>query len=180
MFGFDSLSRNAFMRKLPKSYEYLTKILKADVLKGYNIVGDGTPQALIPLLTGFTELELPEARKRKFSSTYVNSYPFIWKEYQKAGYVRSLSLKKTLKIIISDFKATAFNEDEPKIGTFSYRLNGFSKEPPTDHYMRTYYLAIENDLSNYKKLCVGSVPKHKVMLEYTKDFIGKLAIFDFH
>ena len=94
MFGFDSLSRNAFMRKLPKSYEYLTKVLKADVLKGYNIVGDGTPQALIPLLTGFTELELPEARKRKFSSTYVNSYPFIWKEYQKAGYVRSLSFKK--------------------------------------------------------------------------------------
>jgi hypothetical protein len=83
------MSRNAFIRKLPKSYEYLTKVLKADVLKGYNIVGDGTPQALIPLLTGYTELELPETRKRKFSSAYVNTYPFIWKDYQKAGYVNT-------------------------------------------------------------------------------------------
>jgi Protein of unknown function (DUF229) len=37
--GFDSLSRNAFIRKLPKSYKYLTTELRADVLKGYNIIG---------------------------------------------------------------------------------------------------------------------------------------------
>lgn len=167
MMGFDSLSRNAFIRKLPKAYDYLTKVLSADILKGYNIVGDGTPQALIPLLTGFTELELPETRKRKFSSTYVNAYPMIWNKYQKSGYV------------------TAFNEDQPKIGTFSYRLNGFDKQP-TDHYMRTYYQAIENELSNSEKLCVGSRPRHQVMLDYTKDFIQKYNstnpsfIFSFH
>jgi hypothetical protein len=90
MFGFDSMSRNAFIRKMPKSYDYLTKELNADVLKGYNIIGDGTPQALIPLLTGFTELELPETRKRKFSSSFVNSYPMVWKSYQKSGYVTAL------------------------------------------------------------------------------------------
>ena len=49
MFGFDSLSRNAWIRKLPKSYKYMTEHLNADVLQGYNIVGDGTPQALIPV-----------------------------------------------------------------------------------------------------------------------------------
>lgn len=167
MFGFDSLSRNAFIRKLPKAYDYLTNVLHADVLKGYNIIGDGTPQALIPLLTGYTELELPETRKRKFSSHYVNMYPMIWKKYQKAGYV------------------TAFNEDQPKIGTFSYRLNGFDKQP-TDHYMRTFYQAIENDLGTYKKLCVGSTKRHQVMLDYTKDFVEKYNktnpsfIFSFH
>lgn len=167
MMGFDSLSRNAFIRKLPKSFDYLTNKLHADVLKGYNIIGDGTPQALIPILTGFTELELPETRKRKFSSTFVNSYPMIWKKYQKAGYV------------------TSFNEDQPKIGTFSYRLNGFDKQP-TDHYMRTYYQAIEGDLSYYKRLCIGSRPRHQAMLDYTKDFIFKYNttnpafIFSFH
>lgn len=41
MYGFDSLSRNAFIRKLPNSYKYLTENLQADVLNGYNIVGDG-------------------------------------------------------------------------------------------------------------------------------------------
>ena len=87
----------------------------------------GTPQALIPLLTGFTELELPETRRRMKNSDYVNVYPMIWKEYERYGYV------------------TSFNEDVPDIGTFTYRLNGFD-EQPTDHYMRTYYLAIEGML----------------------------------
>lgn len=152
IFGFDSLSRNAVIRKLPKAYNYITTELKGDVLKGYNIIGDGTPQALIPLLTGYTELELPEARKRKFSSHYVDVYPMIWKEYQAAGYV------------------TAFNEDQPKIGTFSYRLKGFDKQP-TDHYMRNYYIAIEPELRHYKKYCVGSRPKHLIIFDYTFDFL---------
>lgn len=166
MFGFDSLSRLAFMRKLPKTYEYLTDELGGHVLEGYNIVGDGTPQALIPILTGFTELELPETRRRKKNSDYVNVYPFIWKEYQEYGYV------------------TSFNEDVPSIGTFSYRLNGF-KEQPTDHYQRLYYLAIEDDLRTYKRLCVGSKPRHQVMLDYTKEFMQKYTdtprfVFSFH
>lgn len=52
MWGMDSISRNNFIRKLPRTYSLLTKILGAVVLEGYNIVGDGTPQALIPILTG--------------------------------------------------------------------------------------------------------------------------------
>lgn len=111
MFGFDSLSKNAFIRKLPKTYDFLTQHLKGDVLQGYNIVGDGTPQALIPILTGFTELELPETRKRMKGSKSVNVYPMIWSEYEQNGYV------------------TSFNEDVPQIGTFSYRLNGFDQQP---------------------------------------------------
>lgn len=111
MYGFDSLSKNAFIRKLPKTYDFLTQHLKGDVLQGYNIVGDGTPQALIPILTGFTELELPETRKRMKDSKSVNVYPMIWTDYEQNGYV------------------TSFNEDVPKIGTFSYRLNGFEQQP---------------------------------------------------
>jgi hypothetical protein len=154
MFGLDSMSRNSVIRKLPKTYEFITNELKADILRGYNIIGDGTPQALIPLLTGLTELELPETRKRKFSSNYVDLYPMIWKKYQAAGYV------------------TAFNEDQPNIGTFSYRLKGF-QQTPTDHYQRTFYVAIESDLHNYKKYCVGSRPKHQAMLDYTYDFMQR-------
>ena len=52
IWGFDSISHNTFIRKLPKSYELLVNGLGGTVLKGYNIVGDGTPQALIPILTG--------------------------------------------------------------------------------------------------------------------------------
>lgn len=34
IFGFDSISRNTFIRKLPKSYAYLSNILRGHVLKG--------------------------------------------------------------------------------------------------------------------------------------------------
>lgn len=51
MFGMDSLSHMMVQRVLPKMYSKL-KSMNARVLKGYNIVGDGTPQALIPILTG--------------------------------------------------------------------------------------------------------------------------------
>ncbi|KAJ8960982.1 hypothetical protein NQ318_020286 [Aromia moschata] len=132
MFGFDSLSRNAFIRKLPRSYEYLTKILNGTVLQG-------------------TELELPDTRKRIKNTKYVNSYPFIWDDYRDAGYV------------------TAFFEDVPELGTFTYRLNGFD-EPPTDHYMRPYYLASLGERHKWPKYCTGDIPRHKLMLNAIKDF----------
>lgn len=57
MFGFDSVSRMSWIRMLPQSYEYMIKE-GFIVLKGYNIVGDGTPQNLLPILTGKKETEL--------------------------------------------------------------------------------------------------------------------------
>lgn len=55
---------------------------------GLNIVGDGTPQAFIPFLTGKTEEELPLTRKRFSTADFVdNVYPFIWKNFSDAGYV---------------------------------------------------------------------------------------------
>ena len=44
VWGQDSISRLMFMRKLPLTWNYLQSQLKAIVLQGYNIVGDGTPQ----------------------------------------------------------------------------------------------------------------------------------------
>ncbi|XP_001359906.2 uncharacterized protein [Drosophila pseudoobscura] len=166
MFGFDSLSRNAFMRKLPRTYEYLTKQLGATVLKGYNIVGDGTPQALVPLLTGFTELELPETRKRFSGSGSVDSYPMIWQDFARLGYM------------------TSFNEDLPNVGTFTYRMNGFQSQP-VDHYLRTYFVQAEQMAGDSQPNCIGHQPDHITMLEYTKNFMLKYRdaprfVFSFH
>ncbi|XP_024890478.1 uncharacterized protein LOC112466554 [Temnothorax curvispinosus] len=148
MFGFDSLSRNTFVRKLPKTYRFI-KQLNALVLEGYNIVGDGTPQALIPILTGKIELELPETRKRIHNANYVNVYPMIWNKYEEHGYI------------------TSFMEDVPHIGTFTYRLKGFDKQP-THHYMRTYYLAASPYFKTYNKFCIAGTPRHMVMMNYIK------------
>ncbi|EDW80949.1 uncharacterized protein Dwil_GK11802 [Drosophila willistoni] len=166
MFGFDSLSRNAFIRKLPRTYDYLTNQLGAIVLKGYNIVGDGTPQALVPLLTGYTELELPETRKRFSGAGSVDAYPMIWKDFAELGYM------------------TSFNEDLPNVGTFTYRMNGFETQP-VDHYLRTYYLQAGHMQSDSAPNCIGHQPDHITMLEYTKNFMLKYRdnprfVFSFH
>lgn len=161
MFGFDSLSRNAFIRKLPKTYEYLTKKLGAIVLTSYNIVGDGTPQALVPILTGYNELELPETRKRMSDAMPVDqAYPLIWKDYEDHGYI------------------TSFNEDIPNAGTFTYRMKGFDSQP-VHHYLRTFYLEVDNILSSNTPFCAGHTPGHMVMLDYTKNVSNKLSVRNF-
>lgn len=52
MIAFDSMSHLCYQRKLPKLYNYLKNVLGATILNGYNIVGDATTAALIPMLTG--------------------------------------------------------------------------------------------------------------------------------
>ena len=74
---FDSLSHMTYIRKLKKTYKYFTEVLKGSVLNGYNIVGDGTPQALIPIFTGKTELELPRTLKRLAKKEFVDVYPMV-------------------------------------------------------------------------------------------------------
>ncbi|XP_069997397.1 uncharacterized protein [Penaeus vannamei] len=155
MIGFDSLSRNTFIRTLPKSYAFLSDVLGAQVLEGYNIVGDGTPQQLIPILTGKTELELPETRRRMGKQAqYVNSYPFVWDDFKKNGYV------------------TMFAEDQPHIGTFTYRLRGFDA-PPTHHYMRPFFVSVYPEYKDHPKLCLRNTPRHKVFFRYIEDFMAE-------
>ncbi|KAK7095815.1 hypothetical protein V1264_005180 [Littorina saxatilis] len=139
MLGFDSMSRMSWLRNVPQTRDYFVHTLEGVELEGYNIVGDGTPAALLPILTGKMEEELPEARKGFPGVTTVDGHPWVWNDFSRHGYV------------------TAWAEDMPRGGTFQYRMLGF-KEPPTDHYMRPFYLAAEKE--NNKKLCLGSTPRH--------------------
>ncbi|CAH1254860.1 Hypp1424 [Branchiostoma lanceolatum] len=147
MLGFDSTSRLNFMRKLPKVYDYLTKEMGAVVLQGYNIVGDATAGAFIPMLTGHLESELPNVRRKAENSQFVDVYPLIWQQFKNRGY------------------ATLFAEDMPGFAAFNLRLNGF-KEQPTDHYMRPFWHTIDEGPT----FCYGSVPKHVMMFDYLKEF----------
>ena len=79
---------------------YFVEQLGAVVVKGYNIVGDGTPQALLPMLTGRTETELPEARRGFKGARTVDDHPWIWRRLMRErGY------------------ATQWGEDGAQIGT---------------------------------------------------------------
>ncbi|CAH0718368.1 unnamed protein product, partial [Brenthis ino] len=166
IFGFDSTAKNGFIRRMPKSYKVLTETLGATVLNGYNIVGDGTPAALFPILCGKTELELPEMRKKMNDAT-LDIVPFLFYKLKEDGY------------------RTAYFEDMPWIGTFQYRFNGF-RHQPADHYLRSFFLEESRSgkkWSNSKtKYCVGDTPQYKLLLNITDQFFrldGKRFGFTF-
>ncbi|GMR50749.1 hypothetical protein PMAYCL1PPCAC_20944, partial [Pristionchus mayeri] len=155
MVSFDSVSQMTFRRKLPKTVRFLEEKLEAVVMNGYNIVGDGTPQAFIPILTGATEQEQPMTRRHRFWESYYvdDAYPLIWKNYSDAGYV------------------TLFAEDQAWLAMFEYRSTGF-RRPPTDHYLRPYFGDLEAKMNHTPfARCVGSDVQHKHWLRYAREFV---------
>ncbi|XP_052795473.1 uncharacterized protein LOC128228289 isoform X1 [Mya arenaria] len=171
MFGIDSTSRLSAIRKLPKTYEYLTKHLGAHVFKGYMKVGDNTFPNLVPILTGkrpWTD-DLPNPEGGKYD---VNPFPFIWQNFSRKHY------------------ATFFAEDYPILATFNTEGKGF-KSPPTDHYMRPWMLGLKEigfasevlksvllpfeynniNLKGTSSLCYGNKPIFKHLINYYKRFV---------
>ena len=52
LLSYDSLSRVSWFKRLPKTSEYILNEMKFNLLYGQNILGDGTPACMIPLLAG--------------------------------------------------------------------------------------------------------------------------------
>ena len=151
LFGFDSVSRMSWLRTLPKSHEYFVNVLGAVMLDSYNVIGDGTPQALLPILTGHTQSELPEARRGHAGAKVVDGHPWIWRDLASVGYV------------------TQWGEDISHVGTFQYRMLGF-RDPPVDHFWRPFDLALRTQLANHKQYCLRSMPRHVNMLNWVREF----------
>lgn len=151
--GFDSMSRQSVQRYLPETHDFFTRTLGGVLLEGNNIVGDGTTQALMPMLTGKAETEVPEVRRGHPGVRRIDeAVEFIWKKYERNGYV------------------THWAEDMAGIGTFQYRMLGF-KDQPVHHYLRPYFLEAERAAPFFKKYCMGSKPIHKVFLDWLKETI---------
>lgn len=150
MIGLDSTSRLAWRRHLPLTRDYFVNVLNGIEMEGYNILGDGTPAAIMPILIGHREEELHEARRGYEGAKPVDDFPWIWKEFKEAGY------------------ATAWGEDDAHLGTFQYRLLGFADQP-TDHYYRYFSLAIEPHYKDFKQYCLGSRPRHAVLQDYMRE-----------
>ncbi|CAG2233552.1 unnamed protein product [Mytilus edulis] len=172
IFGMDSVSRLAAIRELPKTMSYLENNLGAYVFKGYTKLGDNTLPNLAPLITGHYAFskEFPVVEHTKF-----DNHPFIWHNVSSLG------------------GTTMFLEDWPRISTFNLGTSGgggFLK-PPTNHYMRPFYLAINHmqmfespvsdvlqfledknvKLSSTSYLCYGEKSLHVIAIDYFKRFL---------
>ena len=149
--GMDSVSRVAWKRLSPKTYDYFERNLGGIILEGYNILGDGTPAALLPILCGKFEEELPAAERGKPNAKPVDGHPWIWKKFHEVGYM------------------TQFTEDQPHISTFTYRMLGF-REQPVHHYMRPFHLKYHKSKKPVDDLCLGSKRLHVISLDWVQEF----------
>lgn len=156
IFGFDSTSQAMFKRKLPKTTDYLQNKLDAYLFNGYTATGDGTTPILTALMTGKFVSELAGNKEDRLEED-LNRWPWIMKDYAKHGY------------------ATLYAEDDQKIAAFNIRMKGF-RLPPADHYMRPFWLALEDHklrkLKRQKKFphnnlaCLDSEALHNITLDY--------------
>lgn len=44
------------------------------------------------------------------------------------------------------------------------------RQQPVDHYMRVFYLEAERYYSRFRRLCLGSISRHKNMINWVKEF----------
>ena len=146
---FDSQSAANFERKLPKTYNFIKENRNSVIMKGHTINGDGTTAQLCALLVGILEEDLPEGRRSREASDYVDRWPFIFKQFSDSGYV------------------TMFSEDDASYASFNYRLKGF-KHPPTDHYARPFWIRVHESV--YDGFCVGGKATYEIGLNYTMSF----------
>lgn len=115
----DRTSAAHFQRMLPKTYAFLKDELDSIMFKSYSIVGENTTPAMSAFLTGKSlkeNCEFREARKGVKNSSFVDEWPFIFKDLKHLGI------------------ATMWSEDQPDIGTlylnvFNYQCFQFERLP---------------------------------------------------
>lgn len=49
------------------------------------------------------------------------------------------------------------------------------RHQPVDHYLRTFYLAVERRYATYRPYCVGSRPRHLNMISWQRQFFDRYA-----
>lgn len=152
----ESMSRLNMIRNMPKTYAYLTDHMNVEILKGMTKVGDNSFPNMVPFLTGRKVQMQPEEFPGKECSGPFDDWPFIWKNFSKAGYV------------------TALTEDNPEFTLFNYLSKGFIKQP-TDFYPRPLWLGLFQSplLTTSSDFCLGSVTSYQILFEWIKEFITK-------
>jgi len=108
------------MRFMKKTTNYLMNVLNATDVAGYNKVGYGTFDNMIPATTGKFYKELPWSFEKP---NQFDKYRFIWDDYVANGY------------------RSYYAEDYPFGALFDYKKPGF-RNNPTDYYSRHVFLSM--------------------------------------
>lgn len=154
MLGINDMSRINFHRGLPKSYNFL-KGKNWFEFKGYTrLASDSSFGNVFPILTGQSANQRYMRCNPKLN-TFLDDCDFIWKKFQKAGYI------------------TAFAEDQKNHSTFHARHKGFLRQP-TDYYFRPFVLEAEKNLQMRNKDGIGFCLGPWQVMDYILVYVLKM------
>lgn len=153
--GLDTMSQMHFIRSMPKTQKYLTEVLSAVRLDGYNKIAENTLPNVFASMTGRSYTELVDECLDKevgIFSSRLDRCEFIWKIFAEKGY------------------RTGHSEDDVKFSIFNpFFTFAFESGPPTDYYWKPYQLFMENHLGHNSSYCYGPQLSFEVMLENVKN-----------
>lgn len=160
MIGIDSTSYNNMQRAFPLTYKYLTDLENNAIFDNLNSVGENTFPNHMAMLCGL--LESNNFNSDDFNhlyglvdnQTFHDHFPFIWKEYEKLGYV------------------SMFHLDNPKISMFHWGKQGFLYEP-VDYYNRAFTTKLEY-LRRKKQLCYLKKPMYRLHFDRIEEFVTRM------
>ncbi|XP_033726103.1 uncharacterized protein LOC117315813 [Pecten maximus] len=113
-------------------------------LEMYNKIAINTFPNVIPMMLGIPVQEMNDTQG------FHDHYPFIWKDFKKAGYV------------------TLMGQDGTSMAAFHYLRKGF-RQAPVDYYMRPYIWGLER--TNKIGLCSGNRLVLQCIFDKLADFI---------
>lgn len=120
--------------------------------RGYNKIEDNTFPNLMAIFTGRSYSTLEPNCRLNETFDHCN---LIWKEFSNRGYI------------------TAYGEDEPAMNTFTLWKDGFL-EPPTDVYLRPYFLAaykLSKKTKSFMTVCSGPENTASRMFNAAESFL---------
>ncbi|XP_075970075.1 uncharacterized protein LOC142972671 [Anticarsia gemmatalis] len=147
MIGLDSMSLSRVVQSLPRTMDHFRNDYWISN-RGYHKIAENTLPNLMAALTGNNMSTIVKECLGRMDNC--NDH-MIWSTFKKAGYV------------------TAYGEDYlqlPDTFTNDYEF----RKPPTDHYMRPFFLKGERKRRNSTFLCAGMVCSGQQVLDYALDF----------
>lgn len=152
----DSVSLNYLKRAFSATYKYLNEQEENSILENYISIGINTYPNIVPFLSGvlvndIKEFQLESENKilNQNDPEFHDIFPFIWKKFQKLGYV------------------TMFSENSVQTGTFNSGKRGF-RFNPTTVYHTPYWAKYHNLKSNF---CLNGEPLFKRSIDQIRLFI---------
>ncbi|KAL7739161.1 hypothetical protein ACLKA6_010382 [Drosophila palustris] len=157
LLGLNSLSRMNFQRTMPKTAKFVSQLGWFE-MEGYNKVADNTVQNLLPVLMGCTAEQSPRRCKRD-DKECVAQFPWIWKDYKRAGYT------------------TALGEDLASSGIV-FTQDGLGYHPgEVDHSLHSLLLRMEQVMSIYVRFgynyCIGRRLAVSYVYAFCEQFVSR-------